>query len=300
MVFALLTAVALIAGLSQRSSTADVVIPALALAGSGAGAVTLLHVQRSRALMIGDVISDRERLLGELLALEARERRQLAAQLHDGALQYVLAARIDLDDVREGTDPDALDRIDTALARSCTVLRDTVGELHPAVLEHAGLAAALRQVAADAAARGGLTISVHDNGWPDGTRTSVDPLLFAAARDLLAHVVCHAGARTVTVSVEIADRGACLMIRDDGVGIDPAQPDRHLGDGHPGVASHRVRIEAAGGTLALTRPPGGGTLSIVDLPIPNTTGLGHRGGDPAAVRAHDQPTCPADERWRQQ
>ena len=96
---------------------------------------------------IGRLAQARSGLLAELTGLEERERRALSEHLHDGALQYVLAARFDLDDARETGDPAAFDRLEQALAESTRLLRSTVAELHPAVLARAGLPSALRDLA---------------------------------------------------------------------------------------------------------------------------------------------------------
>ena len=117
---------------------------------------------------IGRLAQARSALLAELTGLEERERRALSEHLHDGALQYVLAARFDLDDARETGDPAAFDRLEQALAESSRLLRSTVAELHPAVLARAGLPSALRDLAAAAAARGGLAVDVDAEGWPHG------------------------------------------------------------------------------------------------------------------------------------
>ena len=63
------------------------------LAGVGVGCVLLSRLQRSRVMTIGQLAGDRADLVGELLTVEEREQRDLAEVLHDGALQYVLAAR---------------------------------------------------------------------------------------------------------------------------------------------------------------------------------------------------------------
>ncbi len=62
----------------------------------------------------------------------------LAEQLPDGALPYILAARLDLEDFQEGSGPAALGRNEYALAESSGLLRETVTQLHPAALRCAG------------------------------------------------------------------------------------------------------------------------------------------------------------------
>jgi two-component system NarL family sensor kinase len=249
---------------------ASVLVRTVALVGLAAGAVALSAVQRSRVLTIGGLVGDRARLLTDLVDLEGRQRRQLSEQLHDGALQYVLAARMDLDDVREdlrdGADPAAVERVDQALARSAELLRTTVGELYPALLERAGLPSALHQAVTSAADRGGLVATLDDSGWPAGARTPADPLVYTTARELLANVVRHAQARTVRVVLALTDGRVRLTVADDGVGIPAGELDRKLADGHIGVASHRARVAAAGGELELHRGRDGGTVAALSVP----------------------------------
>jgi two-component system NarL family sensor kinase len=249
---------------------ASVLVRTLALAGLAAGAVGLSAVQRSRVRTIGGLVGHGARLLADLVDLEGRQRRQLSEQLHDGALQYVLAARMDLDDVRDdrrvGAPPAALERVDQALTRSAELLRATVGELYPALLERAGLPGALRQAVTAAADRGGLAATVDDSGWPAGARTPADPLVYTTARELLANVVRHAQARSVRVAVALADGRVRLTVADDGVGIPDGELARKLDRGHIGLASHRARVAAAGGELELYPGPGGGTVATLTVP----------------------------------
>ena len=135
---------------------------------------------------------------------------------------------------------------------SSRLLRSTAAELHPAVLEHAGLARALRQLADSAAPAGRPAIAVQLDGWRDEFRTSVDGLLYATARELLSNVVKHADASSATVTLSHERGRACLEVADDGRGIDVEAAERSLEGGHIGLASYRARVEAAGGTLSLT------------------------------------------------
>jgi signal transduction histidine kinase len=65
----------------------------------------------------------------------------------------------------------------------------------------------------------------------------------------------------VNVAFEARDGIARLAIRDNGVG--GAEPGR--GSGLIGLTD---RVEAIGGTIAVTSPAGGGTALLVELPIP--------------------------------
>ena len=239
----------------------------LVIVGVALGCIGLSRIQRSRVRTIGRLAQARSGLLAELTGLEERERQALSENLHDGALQYVLAARFDLDDARETGDPAAFDRLEQALAESTRLLRSTVAELHPAVLARAGLPSALRDLAAAAAARGGLAVTVDAEGWPAGERTNADPLLYRTAAELLNNVVKHAEAAAATVTLELTGETARLVVADDGVGMPENAAGGALRRGHIGLASHTLRIDAAGGRFTSAANPPHGTVVTVELPV---------------------------------
>jgi two-component system, NarL family, sensor kinase len=269
---AMYLAVSVVTQSSNAEPWSSILLRTLALAGLGAGCIALTRIQQSRVATIGRLVGDRTSLLTEVMTTEDRERRQLAEQLHDGALQYVLAARQDIEDVQ--SDPQAIARLDEALTESSRLLRSTVAELHPAVLERLGLAQALRDLARTTEARGGFAVTVELDGWEEGARTPADGLLYATARELLSNVVKHAGANVVQINLAHSGELAHLVVADDGRGIPDGAVEKSLGDGHIGLASHRVRLAAAGGGLSMTGASPSGTVAQVDLPCPPTTGNG--------------------------
>jgi two-component system, NarL family, sensor kinase len=275
-------AVYLLASVATRTANgepwASLLLRTLVMTGVGAACLALSAIQRSRVTTIGRLVRTRTALLAELGALEARERRALSEQLHDGALQYVLAARQDLEDARDTGSPEAFDRIEEALRESSRLLRTTVAELHPAVLERAGLPAALRDAVRAAAARAGLDADLDLDGWPDDLRTPADGLLYRTARELLGNVAKHARAHRLLVTLGRVDGTARLTVADDGVGVGgvggtvAVDPGHRLGEGHIGLASHALRVEAAGGTLTVAPGTPRGTLATVELPLPGPPG----------------------------
>jgi two-component system NarL family sensor kinase len=265
-------AVSVVTQSSNSEPWSSILLRTLVMAGLGAGCIALTRIQQSRVATIGRLVGDRTSLLTEVMTVEDRERRQLAEDLHDGALQYVLAARQDMEDVQ--SDPQALARLDQALTESSRLLRSTVSELHPAVLERLGLAHALRDLARTTEARGGFAVTLELDGWEDGARTPADGILYSTARELLSNVVKHAGARIVQINLARSGELAHLEIADDGRGIPDGAVEQSLADGHIGLASHRVRLEAAGGGLTMTSANPSGTVVRVDVPCAPATADG--------------------------
>jgi two-component system NarL family sensor kinase len=243
-----------------------IIISTAVLGALSIGCVLMSWVQRSRVLTIAGLITDRTRLSGELVEVERTARRDLAEELHDGALQYVLAARQDLEDARETDDPESFDRIELALQESTALLRSKVSQLHPTVLQATGLRPALQDLADGAEARGRLTVRMHAEHWDDAWRGQAQEIAYSAARELLTNIVKHAEAGTVDVTLGDADGWLDLMIADDGKGFAEGVADRRLAEGHIGLASQRIRIESAGGSLSLRSGPQG-TVAHLRLPM---------------------------------
>lgn len=249
-----------------QEPTSYVLLRTLVLAAVGLGAVLLTRLQRFRVTTIATLLDDRTALLSELVEIERREQRNLAEALHDGALQYVLGARLELEDLADA-DPEVLRRVDDALTESARLLRATTSQLHPAVVEAAGLLPALRDLVEATRARGRVTITVDVDGWSDADRTSADALLLSTVRELLTNVVKHAQATTVGVQLRRHETTAHLRVADDGVGMGSVDLAGRLAEGHLGLASLRVRLQAVGGDLRVSSAEPHGTVVEVRLPV---------------------------------
>ena len=200
-----------------------------------------------------------------MLGLEKRERQDISERLHDGALQYVLVARQDMDDVRDGS-ADAVGSGGYSARRVFGLLRDVVRELHPAVLARSGLKAAVETLAAGIGTRNGLVVNLDARTWPDDVRTGADHVLYGVAREALTNVVKHARAENVWVELELRDGRATLRIADDGVGVSEAKLAESVENGHIGMASTRTKVLAADGQFDV-RPTSPGTEVTVSIPL---------------------------------
>ena len=233
----------------------------LFLAWMGAAATLLSVVLTQRAREVAALAAGRGRLVAQALDAEDRARRRLAEALHDDALQNLLAARQLL-----GSGNGNLELVAEGLDSSVRQIREAVFDLHPYLLEQAGLRAAVEAVAARAAERGGFSVTVDVDPAAAGLH---DQLLFALARELLANCAEHAQASAVTVSVQRSQDAVELTVLDDGVGIDPVRARQAPLRGHIGLASCAERAEAIGGEFAFTPGRDGtGTRVRVQLPAP--------------------------------
>ena len=166
------------------------------LAWVSAAALLLSAVLRRRTDRVVELAGERERLMAEAVSAEERERQALAEALHDTAIQNLLSARHDLQELEEVVASPALQRADAALESTVAELREAVFELHPFVLEAVGLQSALTTVAERAARSGHFQLRLDAHPV---RRSPHERLVLLAARELLSNVAKHADARQVTV-----------------------------------------------------------------------------------------------------
>lgn len=237
----------------------------LALATSALCLVLARRSARVRALL--DV---RRKLVSEAMQADERHNRELSERLHDGPLQNLLAACLDLEDLRENPTDSGFDRLDGALRETVTALRATVSTLHPQVLAQVGLKAGVLELVRQYERRWGIPIDcdLEDVGRPES-----QALLYRAARELLANAYKHSRATRMLVDLRNTPDGIMLRIADNGVGFDPEALDNCVAEGHIGLSSLVVGIEAMQGSVRLEVTPGGGTTVTVIMPAEVTVSV---------------------------
>jgi two-component system, NarL family, sensor kinase len=235
----------------------------LYLAWTGVAGTILAAALARRSARTEELAGARQRLVTHAIESVERERTRLADALHDSAVQNLIAARHDLRRAERTGDVDSFARLSDAIDDTVMALREEIFKLHPHVLDHVGLSAALEQVARrherDADIRVMLDID------PEAAGAHGD-FLFALGRELLGNAAKHAQPHEIRMALS-RDRARVTMdVADDGCGIPDGRLRQALLDGHVGLAAVRERVAALGGTLSIDSAAGRGTAVRVSLP----------------------------------
>lgn len=184
------------------------------------------------------------------------ERRRIERDLHDGVQQHLLGLAAQLTvamtHTSDATAFGTLAEVREGLREVLAELRNLAHGIHPAVLSHSGLAAALEDVAER------LPLPVRVIAPATRVATAVEATAYFVACEALANVVKHAKAGSATVTVGIADGQLSIQIADDGVG-------GVTSTGH-GLANILDRVNALDGEVTIVSPPGMGTRLEVKIP----------------------------------
>lgn len=214
-------------------------------------------------------------LAGRLITAQEAERARIARDLHDDVTQRLAAVSIALSVLR--TRATSVTDIETALesvggqaSAAADAIRQLSHGLHPAILRHAGVAAAVRAYAAEFALAHGLHLTFEDGGIPDALPADTALCIYRVAQEALTNVARHARARHVILSLSHVSGGVELVVSDDGRGFEPAAVRGPLG---LGLTSMEERMRLARGTLILDSGPGRGTRVRAWVPIDGDHGI---------------------------
>jgi len=229
----------------------------------------------------GELLHSQSRLRAlatELNLAEQRERKRLAAELHDHLAQMIVLARLTLTQAKRiakvpSTCVELLDRAEGILAESLAYTRTMVADLAPPVLHDLGLPTALKWLA-EYMRRYQLSVTVD---LPQDERLQLPEdravLLFQSVRELLLNTSKHAGSAQAWVTLERSNDQLCITVRDQGRGFDPESLAAVTADEATSVSSKfglfsiRERMQALGGRFDIQSSPGGGTVAMLALPL---------------------------------
>jgi len=218
---------------------------------------------------------ERRHLLGQLITAQEEERRRLAGDLHDDAVQSLTAARMHLSILEQVVDRlgddagkvvPALAQVRENLEQGLVAARTFLFNLRPPLLDSAGLEPALRQQLAKLAERNGCKTEVT---WllEERLDRDLEMVAFRVVQEALANVAKHAEASTVRLWGEREGSMVVIAVADDGVGFDPqTASERAAATGHLGLRSMAERIQTAGGRLEISSRPHQGTQVVLRLP----------------------------------
>ncbi len=247
--------------------------------------IDALKVSQLAVIEARDVAESKEQKLKQLAfetaATEERERRRIAADIHDRIGQALALVEMKLNVLREAlgdADGKDLDDCRRLVVQSIADARTLSFELSPPILYDLGLEAAVSWLSDQMKAEHGLEVHIEDDGQSKPLGETTAALLFRAIRELLMNVLKHARTRVAWVSLRREGEQLVVEVRDEGVGfdLDHAQP----GSGF-GLFNVRERITRLGGSMEVSALAGHGARVTLRLPLQATTTKGSDHANPA-------------------
>jgi two-component system NarL family sensor kinase len=214
--------------------------------------------------------AERAELLQRNLAASDRERRAIAADVHDGPVQDLAGVSYALSALGSSVPPErtaTVDRLVATVRHAVQSLRRLMIDIYPPDLSGAGLVAAIGDCA-ERLRDQGIDVSVQAVTLPEMAPETA-AVLYRTAKETLSNVAHHAQASHAWVSfeeVELAGAPAlALVVADDGVGF-RTRTDRRS-EGHLGLPLVLDRIVDLGGEVDMGNRPEGGAVVTAVVPL---------------------------------
>lgn len=207
-----------------------------------------------------------------MLAQEA-ERTEIARDLHDDISQQLAALGIGLsllearvkDQDRVHNEVVRLRQMAIGLAEK---IRQVSHSLHPGVLKHAGLHAAIASHCEAVDAQHPFQVSFEARGTFNDLASDVALCLYRAAQQALRNVAMHANATRAWVTLARVENQVELNITDNGCGFDTSL----AGARGLGLLSIEERVHLTHGQFSVSSRLGGGARVSITVPVGTVAG----------------------------
>jgi PAS domain S-box-containing protein len=226
-----------------------------------------------RVVAIVRDISERRRMEEEQESLRSiaereQERQRIAMDLHDGIIQSIYAATLNLeiasDDVNTSP-PDAI----TGINRAIDQLNDTIRDLRGYILDlrparYGGdLRASIESLIAEFRANSLVEVTPDLSENLEGLSEQQEAAVFHVVQEALNNALKHSRATVLSLRLARGARAIEVDISDNGVGFEPGT----VSDAHHGMRNMLSRAASAGGILRVETAPRAGTSVHLEVPL---------------------------------
>ena len=209
-------------------------------------------------------------LAARLITAQESERRRIALLLHDDLSQNIAAMSMAISRLKRKPPPTndllaaELEQLRTQTNELTTQIRRLSHQLHPDVLEHVGLVAALESELAEFGHNEHIKVEFKADIQSEQIPLDVSVCLYRVAIEALRNVSKHSGARSASVALVEDEVCFTLEVSDSGQGFDVERVKRGSG---LGLISAEERVKLLQGSFLVRSKPEGGTVLRARIPL---------------------------------
>jgi len=209
-------------------------------------------------------------LLRLLFNLSENERRRLAADLHDSALQDQLVwyrrLEIVMQDIQQPSPLHTeLSLIKEGLLDVIHQIRETCNELRPPLLREMGIVRSLELLFEEMQLRTNYAIQFQAHSFSRDLNDEQILVLYRIVQELLRNAVKHAKATQIEIELEERQTQIYFRYRDDGIGLDLQQVQ--VSFQHMGLSGIQERVASLEGNITFQSEQGEGLEVLITLPV---------------------------------
>nr|NQU92639.1 sensor histidine kinase [Bacteroidota bacterium] len=211
-----------------------------------------------------------KRILGAIIFTEENERKRFAKDLHDGLGPLLSSVKMSVSSLSSGNEKEPRKAIYNnamqAVNESINSLKEISNNLSPHILDHFGLAKAIRSFTSKIEQVGKVRIDFRTNLKDGRFDSQVEVILYRAVCELVNNTLKHADAGKVLISLDQENNMLKVLYQDDGKGFDF---EKAMLQENGGMGLHNIqsRIASINGTFRCESWPGEGIIVTIAVKI---------------------------------
>lgn len=221
-----------------------------------------------------ELLQKEQRYLRYMLELQDRDRQLIAYEIHDGLVQQLAGAimqlemfsRVTAQEAKQGgkTFESGLEMLNECMREA----RHLIGGLRSPILDEFGVVAAIEEFIAQSGAAGKPEIEFVHHLDCGRLEPSLENAIFRIVQESLTNAGRYSRSDRLLVRLIQRDGHVRIEVQDWGVGFNP----RKVADGHFGLEGIQERARLFGGSAIIKSAPGKGTRVVVELPLIGSAG----------------------------
>lgn len=211
----------------------------------------------------------REEATVNILTAEENERKRIAAELHDGIGQLMMAAWMNLQaigkqqEAKESDQQQLLLKTTLLVGESCKEIRQVSHNMMPNALIKKGLVNAVKEFTQQID-KSVIAINVQAEGLDTAIDSLTETILYRVIQECVNNTIKHAQATELDISIYHTEEGIDLLIEDNGRGFNASLVSNN--DSGLGLQNIRSRISFLKGSAHWDSIPGNGTVVSIHIP----------------------------------
>ncbi|MDZ7715182.1 MAG: PAS domain S-box protein [Balneolaceae bacterium] len=246
---------------------------------------TLINVEVSAAnvqyqgntyrLVLANDITERkhiqEKIIQSVIEGEDRERKRIAHELHDGLGQYLVAANMNFESVKDEISQ-LREKREEQFKTGLSLLKNAISEtrsisynLMPKAIADFGLYTALENLIQDYRKSTDINFELHCNHKDLQLTEKAETNIYRILQESISNTVQHADCDNLSITLEKENDTLHIVITDDGKGTQLNQQHEEQG---LGLRSIKTRVTNLNGKLNISSKPGKGMKISIEIPVP--------------------------------
>lgn len=207
-----------------------------------------------------------EKLLKTTIEAEDRERKRIAAELHDNLSPLLSTIKLYADLLQKSScskdnSVEIIQTINELANLSIATAKEISINITPSILEDFGLADAIKEFCSYVNNTKSINITVNTKKYSSSKSKITESVLYQSVKELINNTIKHSNAKNISLELKNDNEQIILYYKDDGIGFDIE--DKLLSGGGLGLKNIVNKVRSIGGTTDFYSSKNQGMVFII-------------------------------------